>query len=359
MLLIKKKSNLIFIMLLIGLLLNLCQIVFGDSLSASDFKTIIPVLTYHNFTLNESTSYKINIDKFDEQMEYLYHHNYSVISMSELKEGLSRGILPPKPVVITIDDGYKSTYDLAYPVLKKYHFPATLFVYTDFIEKNDYSLTWDEIREMAKNNFEIGSHTVSHCNLIKIKENETSEDYLNRIKREIFLSREILEKEIGREIDIFAYPYGTYNPQVKGLVVQAGYKIIVNANSMNNDTDANLLSLNRQIIYGQNSLDSFIHILHQRPLPVAKTYPEDGTVSMDQLTKIGAVLKEDSNTVTNFIMKLGGAKVNFDYNSENREISFTPKPQKPLIKKSYIVSITARDKDNSISGKTSWLITIK
>jgi len=329
------------------------------SATLSTRETVIPILTYHNFTSDESSSYRINIDKFTEQMDYLATHNFSVISMPELIAGLAGGVLPPKPVVITIDDGYKSTYTLAYPILKKYHFPATLFIYTDFIEKNGNSLTWEEIREMAENNIEIGSHTISHCNLINLIEKETNEDYLNRIRKEIFLSKEILEKETGKEVQFFAYPYGIYSPQVRQLAVQAGYKGIFNVNSMNNNTDLNLFSLNRQIIFGQNSLDSFIGILSQHPLPISEIFPIDGTVSTNQLIKVGAIFGEDNDPDTIFTMKLGGAKLKFDYDAQNRIISFTPGLNKPLIKRSYIVSITANDKYDSYSGKTSWLITIK
>ncbi|PIU24879.1 MAG: hypothetical protein COT11_05610, partial [Candidatus Infernicultor aquiphilus] len=149
-------------------------------------ETVIPILTYHNFTKDEGSSYSINIIEFEKQMNYLATHNYSVISLSELLKGLKNGQLPPKPVVITIDDGFKSTFTLAYPVLKKYNFPATLFIYTDFIERNSNSLTWGEIKEMTENNLEIGSHTLSHCNLLQYKENENYENYLARIKKEIF-----------------------------------------------------------------------------------------------------------------------------------------------------------------------------
>ena len=322
-------------------------------------ETIIPILTYHNFTNEESSSYKINIEKFTEQMDYLATHGFSVISTSQLLENISSNTLPLKPVVITIDDGYKSTYTLAYPILKKHHFPATLFIYTDFIEKNSHSLTWEEIREMAENNIEIGSHTISHCNLIKLKEKESNESYLKRIKREIFLSKEILEKQIGKEINIFAYPYGIYSPQVAQLVTQAGYKGIFNANSMNNNTNPDPFALNRQIISGQNSLDSFKNILAQHPLPVSEIYPADGSVSTNQLTEVSAVFEESIDPNSIFTMKLGGAKVKFDYDPQNRKISFTPNPLKPLIKKSYIVNITTQNKQETHTGKTSWLITIK
>ncbi|MBU4450625.1 MAG: polysaccharide deacetylase family protein, partial [Actinobacteria bacterium] len=197
-------------------------------------ETVIPILAYHDFTKDESKSYDMNIVEFEKQMDYLAAHNYSVISLSELLAGVRAGQVPPKPIVITIDDGYKSTYTLAYPILKKYNFPATLFIYTNFIEKNNGSLIWEEIREMTSHNIEIGSHALSHCNLLKYEKNENYETYLARIRREIFLSKEILESQIGRKVKFFAYPYGAYSSTIKDLAIQAGYEGILNANSMNN-----------------------------------------------------------------------------------------------------------------------------
>lgn len=322
-------------------------------------ETVILILTYHDFTIEEGSSYDMNIVEFEKQMDYLAAHNYSVISLSELLKGLRTGQLPPKPIVITIDDGFKPTYILAYPILKKYNFPATLFIYTNFIEKNNGSLTWEEIREMTKNNIEIGSHTLSHCNLLKYKKNENYETYLARIRREIFLSKEILESKIGSKVKFFAYPYGVYSPIIKNLVIQAGYEGILNANNMNNTLTVDPFSLNRQIIFGQSSFNSFIRILNQRPLNTSKIFPYDGIIESNQLVKIGAILEGDNYNAKTLSMKLGGAKVKSNFNSENREISFTPDFLKPLIKKSYIVNITALDKNNQYQRKISWLITIK
>jgi len=316
-------------------------------------KIPIPILTYHNFTTAEGESYKINITNFEKQMDYLAVHNYSVLALSELLDGLRVGELPLKPVVITIDDGFKSTFTLAYPVLKKYNFPATLFIYTDFIEKNSNSLTWDEIKEMTKNKIEIGSHTLSHCNLLKYQENENYEIYLDRIKKEIILSKEILGNKIGGKIKFFAYPYGVYSP------IQAGYEGILNANSMSNNLNADPFSLNRQIISGKSPLNSFTQILNQRPFDASQIFPYDGVIESNQLVKIGAILEGDNYEAKTLSMKLGGAEVKYDFNRENREISFTPDSLKPLIKKSYIVNITALDKNSPYERKISWLINIK
>jgi peptidoglycan/xylan/chitin deacetylase (PgdA/CDA1 family) len=357
---LNKNKNLLLIVILLFLLVHMCyQNIFPIDNTVYAEEIIIPILTYHNFTGDEGSSYKINIVEFEKQMDYLATHNYSVISLSELLKGLRNNQLPLRPIVITIDDGFKSTFTLAYPVLKKYNFPAALFIYTNFIEKNNGSLTWEEIREMTKNNIEIGSHTLSHCNLLKYEKDENYEAYLARIRREIFLSKEILESKIGSKAKFFAYPYGVYSPIIKNLVIQAGYEGILNANSMNNTLTANPFSLNRQIIFGQSSFNSFIRILNQLPLKTSQIFPYDGIIENNQFVKIGAILEDDNYDAKTLSMKLGGAKVKFDFNPENREISFTPDSLKPLIKKSYIVNITADNKNNQYQRKISWLITIK
>jgi peptidoglycan/xylan/chitin deacetylase (PgdA/CDA1 family) len=210
---------------------------------------------------------------------------------------------------------------------------------------------------MTKNNIEIGSHTLSHCNLLKYKKNENYETYLTRIRKEIFLSKEILESKIQGKVKFFAYPYGAYSSTIKDLAIQAGYEGILNANSMNNTLTADPFSLNRQIIFSQSSLNSFVQILNQRPLSASQIFPYDGIIESNQFVKIGAILEGDNYNAKTLSMKLGGAKVKFNFNPENKEISFIP--SKPLIKKSYIVNITASDKNANYRRKKSWLITIK
>ncbi|MEA1939171.1 MAG: polysaccharide deacetylase family protein, partial [Candidatus Caldatribacteriota bacterium] len=311
-------------LILIFLFLTICQIILLSPVIVWAQETVIPILTYHNFTKGKSSSYQINIDKFEKQMDYLSTHNYSVISLSELIKGQKNSSLPSKPVAITIDDGFKSTYTLAYPILKRYNFPATFFIYTDFIEKNRHSLTWEEIKEMTGNNIEIGSHTLSHPNLLEYRKGENYNAYFSRIKEEIFLSKKILEEKINTKIKYFAYPYGTYDSTIKNLVIQAGYKAIFNANSMNNDNSHNPFTMNRQIIFGQNSFDSFIGILNQHLLPVSEIFPADGSVGTNQFIKIGACLNDENIIAKTLSMKLGGAKVKFKFNPKNQEISFTP-----------------------------------
>ena len=95
----------------------------------------VPILVYHSFSKNCRSSLCMPAPVFDEQMAYLKNHGYRVISMGELIGFLQlEQAIPEKAVVITIDDGYRSTYDIAFPILQKYGFTAALFIYTDFVD---------------------------------------------------------------------------------------------------------------------------------------------------------------------------------------------------------------------------------
>ena len=321
----------------------------------------IPILTYHKFCDGESPDeYTINVDLFQKHMKYLKDNDYRVISLTQLLECVKNNFYPEKPVIITIDDGFKSIYNHAFPVLKEYNFPATLFLYTDFIGNNSNQLTWAEIKEMIAEGLEIGSHTLSHANLLNMKKNESYSDYHDRIKKEIQLSKNILEKNTGSPVLSFAYPYGVYSQEIMMMAKEAGYKALLNVNSMNNSIPINTYSLNRQIIFSACSLAQFQSIVQEKTLPVNDIFPPDGTVTDNQGLTIGAILLSDTNIELGSLgLRLSGAGLTHIYQPETQKISFTPDAPKLLQKRTWIAQITARDTDTGQRRKVAWLFTVR
>ena len=126
---------------------------------------MVPILSYHRFGSRKS-KLVVTPEAFDAQMAYLKAHDYRVIPLTDLIAFIQgRKPIPHRALVITIDDGHKSAYTIAYPLLRKYGFPATLFVYTDFIGSHE-GLSWQEMQEMvASNLIDIQPHSKTHTNL--------------------------------------------------------------------------------------------------------------------------------------------------------------------------------------------------
>jgi peptidoglycan/xylan/chitin deacetylase (PgdA/CDA1 family) len=178
--------------------------------------TDVPVLNYHKIDdLHHALS--VSPAEFDEQMTYLQENGYHTVTPDQLTAYLKYGrALPEKPVLITFDDGYLDNYTNAYPILQKHGFTATIFLITDLIGQDERYLTWDHVREMNKNGFVFGSHTVSHRPLTKLNPDE--------VRQELIASRDEIEKQLGQKPKYFAYPTGAYNLQIEELVREAGYR---------------------------------------------------------------------------------------------------------------------------------------
>jgi len=217
-------------------------------LSAEGYQAI-PVLTYHRFGTNCKSPLCVPTQIFELQMRYLKGNGYRTITAEELRAFLEyRQSLPKKSVLITMDDGYRSVYSIAYPILKKYGFTAIFFVYTDFVGVSSSAVTWDQLREMKENGCAIGSHTMFHSDLTKKKKGETEAEFDARVKKELFGAKEIIDRKLGQDTYILAYPYGRYDQRAIKYTGQAGYKIAMSVKRGGNPFFADPLSLRRDQI---------------------------------------------------------------------------------------------------------------
>ena len=168
-------------------------------------------------------------EAFDEQLAELRRWNYQSITLEQwiaYKE--KRAGLPRRPIIITFDDGYRSTYHTAWPILRRYGFSATVFLVASLIGKTN---AWDvddrqepllnesEIREMQSGAITFGSHTQSHRALTRIP--------LEEAARELADSRRILESLLDRPVTALCYPFAKQNRTIRGLARKAGYNAAV------------------------------------------------------------------------------------------------------------------------------------
>lgn len=230
----------------------------------------IAILMYHKVNPDAfSGGYGLRVlpDRFAWQMDYLRKRGFQTISFEELSNHWETGVsLPPRPLIVTFDDGYEDNYTYAYPILKNNGFKATIFLVSGLIGKtNEWDtrfkaqppnklLTWDQIRELEKNGIEFGAHTVTHPNLTKITPEQAA--------AEITLCKQALEKELGHPVLSFAYPYGKYNDSVKDTAAKAGFKAAVTTGVDKNPLrPADHYALKRLRVTGYTTNDEFIRMI--------------------------------------------------------------------------------------------------
>lgn len=222
---------------------------------------VVPILCYHRFADNCKSRLCMPAYIFKKQMKYLKKNGYRVINFSQLLDFLEyRKPIPEKSVIVSIDDGYRSVYNIAYPILKKYGFTATLFIYTDFIGVSRNALTWHQLAKMKADGIEIGSHTVHHSDLSKPKQEEDAQAYMARINEELRLSKRIIDKKLGQNTTLLAYPYGRYNKTVLKISEQSGYRIAVTVKRGSNPFFMSPFKLKRTQIL-RRDMKSFIPVL--------------------------------------------------------------------------------------------------
>jgi len=232
----------------------------------------IPILLYHSVSSQSTDLYRpwaVSPDRFDKHMAYLSNSGFQPLAVKDILNTIKSGSLGTlkRPVGITFDDGLADFFDGAYPILKKYRFPATLYIATGYVgetsrwladlgEQNRPMMSWDQITSL--DGIEIGSHTHSHPQLDIVPENQARD--------EILQSKKMLENHLNRSIDTFAFPHGYHTRKLLKIVKSAGYNsaCIVDHRMANAEDD--VLSLPRIIVTADVSTTTLAEYLNGKGL---------------------------------------------------------------------------------------------
>ena len=158
-------------------------------------------------------NWAVTESRFREDLQWLADNGYTAISAGELAAG---NPLPERAVLITFDDGYRSNYDLAFPILVEYRTKAVISIIGHHLDDGDeWFLTWDQCREMQDSGFiEFGSHTYTQHpadTCIRRKDGETQLQYGARVFADLQKSIDRMETELGGPVIFLAYPNGRYD----------------------------------------------------------------------------------------------------------------------------------------------------
>ncbi|MEX1032799.1 MAG: polysaccharide deacetylase family protein [Cellvibrionaceae bacterium] len=183
------------------------------------------VLQYHHISSDTPAATSISPQLFREHMAYLKEAGYEVVPLEALTASLKAGrALPDKTVAITFDDGYDSIYTTAFPILKDYGWPFTIFLNTKPLQQGQGQfVSWDNVREMAKAGATIANHSYSHTHMIRRQAGESEGEWRQRMRNEVMTTEATIAEETGQRHRVFAYPYGEYDLATVALLADLDF----------------------------------------------------------------------------------------------------------------------------------------
>ena len=222
---------------------------------------------YHRFEENKYPSTNIRLNDFKKHLKIIQNNNIQFVNPKNFEDELIKKKKQRK-ILLTIDDGFLSFYENAWPILKEKKIPFILFVSTKEVGSSNY-MTWDQLKELNKEDFvEIGNHSHTHEYLVD-KTNDI-------IRSDIQKSINIFKEKLGKNSNFFSYPFGEYSVNFKNIIKSFGFKYAFGQHSGVIDDTKNFYELPRFPInekYGE--IKRFNSLTKTLPLKYKKIFPEE------------------------------------------------------------------------------------
>ena len=226
---------------------------------------------YHRFDENKYPSTNIKIEDFRRHLDLIKNEGIQFVSHEEFVK-IFKSNNPRRKILLTIDDGFRSFYEKAWPILKEKEIPFIIFINTETVGANGY-MGWKEIKEISKFNFvHVGNHSHSHDYLVDKTDQE--------IKDDLETSKKIFKNQMSHETEFFAYPFGEYKISYKKIVQDLGFTYAFGQHSGVIDQTKDRFELPRFPInekYGK--IDRFKNLLKTIPFPFKKITPDEKYLS--------------------------------------------------------------------------------
>ncbi|ALO46036.1 polysaccharide deacetylase family protein [Pseudohongiella spirulinae] len=183
------------------------------------------ITIYHHVSESTPRSTSLTPAELRTQLEYLRDNDFAVWPLDRTLEALrNRQPMPEKVAVLTFDDAYESIHSTAWPMLKEFGFPMSLFVSTQPVDDNQNGyLNWDQIRELADDGVIIANHMVHHPHMVDALPGENNAQRLQRLQQELLQAEQRIHEETGQSHKILAYPYGEYDTEIRNMVTELGF----------------------------------------------------------------------------------------------------------------------------------------
>jgi peptidoglycan/xylan/chitin deacetylase (PgdA/CDA1 family) len=218
------------------------------------YELTLPILLYHHVEISKHNSqYYVAPEKFNEEMKLLHDWGYTTITLDLLITAIKEGAdLPPRPMLITFDDGQLSVYSTAFPIMQQYGFTGIVYIVGTYLDAPGL-MTTDQVKQLVQAGWEVGSHSMRHKDLTTLD----SKDQLYEISG----SRKYLEERLGVPVKSFAYPFGFSDSTIVDMVYAAGYTSAMGLGYSHAQGTGNILMLQRRDVQGTYDVKKFASFL--------------------------------------------------------------------------------------------------
>jgi peptidoglycan/xylan/chitin deacetylase (PgdA/CDA1 family) len=304
-------------------------------------KENVTIFIYHKFGEDRYPTTNVAVDRFAEQLQFLGDNGYAVLPLADIVKKIhNQETLPIKAAVITIDDGYSSIYDNAWPLLKKY--------------KN--FLTWQQIKEMQDAGVDFQDHGYSHHRFGERPDGMDEQEYRRWIKDDLIKGNDILTRHLGYKPMLLALPYGEYNTIIQEEAKSVGYDAVFSQDPGSVSSTIDLFAVPREPILGNEwaSMPHFEKILKRRDLPFTNMLPQAKPLFNSNPDKFCVDLNNPKlyreNSLGIYVSELGWQKGNL------HEGRLCVDNNATLIRRYYRVAVCGIENDCGKTAIRYWLL---
>jgi len=294
---------------------------------------------YHRFGDHRYPTTNTPVKDFADHLTYLEKNNFRILTFSEAIDYLKSDEPPQKTAVITVDDGYKSFFKNGLPLLRKHHMRATLFINTKTVSGSDM-MNWDELKEAMSSQVEIGNHTHSHAFFL----NEHAATRYETFRKEIELSQSIIKEHLKVTPEVFTFPYGEFDPEMKAIVKKLGFKAAAAQNSGVLHPASDLFMCPRiPMSESYSPRDKFIEKASMHALKISHQTPES-FIASDRQPLLTLTIDNTGLRMSQLRCFVQGGTGTLEIvETEGHETTVTVRANQPLGKRRVLYTITAPD----------------
>ena len=300
----------------------------------------------HDLGPDAQNRFSIKTADLEQYLQWLDDEGFETVTVRDVLAYLDgENQLPAKPIVISLDDNWKSALTIAKPLFDKHGFVGVVFVIAGVVGANERKLSWDDCRELAAAGWEVGSHTLTHENLTLVKQGQTPESIRDMVEEQIRESKRVIEEATDLEVASLALPYGNYDTFVLDTIRDAGYQAALTIDRGVADEQSDPFRLPRRMIMNATSFSTFQHICNGKTLHIADMDPPPGSrLTSASVTITGTVT--DDHVTTAPVGEVQGKRADVTFDPGSRAITI----QAELNRGANSIALT------SSARELSWLL---